>query len=70
MEPIQNQIQREEFDYQMLLDVLKDYGRPRDKISDLLRKGVIVRIKKGLYIFGEGYRKGQRVCKNWAAHLK
>ena len=58
MEPIQNQIQREEFDYQMLLDVLKDYGRPRDKISDLLRKGVIVRIKKGLYIFGEGYRKG------------
>ncbi|MEE4263606.1 MAG: hypothetical protein V2I56_13020 [Desulfobacteraceae bacterium] len=58
MEPIQNQIRREEFDYQTLLDVLKDYGRPRDKISDLLRKGVIVRIKKGLYIFGEGYRKG------------
>jgi predicted transcriptional regulator of viral defense system len=56
-EPIQNQIQREEFDYQTLLDVLKDYRRPRDKISDLLRKGVIVRIKKGLYIFGEGYRK-------------
>jgi predicted transcriptional regulator of viral defense system len=45
-----------EFDYQTLLDVLKDYERPRDKISDYLRKGVIVRIKKGLYIFGEGYR--------------
>ncbi len=57
IEPIYNQIPREEFDYQTLLDVLKNYERPRDKISDLLRKGVIVRIKKGLYIFGEGYRK-------------
>ena len=57
IEPIHNQIPREEFDYQTLLDVLKDYERPRDKISDYLRKGVIVRVKKGLYIFGEGYRK-------------
>ena len=57
IDPIQNQIPREEFDYQTLLDVLKDYERPRDKISDYLRKGVIIRIKKGLYIFGEGYRK-------------
>jgi len=57
IEPIYNQIPREEFDYQTLLDVLKNYERPRDKISDYLRKGVIVRIKKGLYIFGEGYRK-------------
>lgn len=57
IEPIYNKIPREEFDYQTLLDVLKNYERPRDKISDYLRKGVIVRIKKGLYIFGEGYRK-------------
>ena len=57
IDPIQNQIQREEFDYQTLLDVLKDYRHPRDKISDYLRKGVIIRIKKGLYIFGEDYRK-------------
>jgi hypothetical protein len=26
-------IEREQFDYQTLLDVLRDYGRPRDKIS-------------------------------------
>jgi len=57
IESIYNQIPREEFDYQTLLDVLKNYERPRDKISDYLRKGVIIRIKKGLYIFGEGYRK-------------
>jgi predicted transcriptional regulator of viral defense system len=57
IEPIQNRIEREEFDYQTLLDVLKDYARPRDKISDLMRKGAIVRIKKGLYVLGENYRR-------------
>lgn len=38
----------EEFDYQALLQVLKDYAHPRDKITDLLAKGVLVRVKKGL----------------------
>jgi len=54
---IHKHIQREEFDYQTLLDVLRDYGRPRDKISDLLRKGVIIRVKKGLYVLGDDYRR-------------
>ena len=49
-------IEREEFDYQTLLDVLRDYGRPRDKISDLLRKRVVIRVKKGLYVLGDDYR--------------
>lgn len=49
-------IEREEFDYQTLLDVLRDYGRPRDKISDLLRKSVVIRVKKGLYVLGNDYR--------------
>jgi len=31
--------------------------RPRDKISDLLKKGTIIRVKKGLYVFGEDNRK-------------
>ena len=48
---------QEEFDYQTLLDCLKGYARPRDKISSLLNKGLIIRVKKGLYIFGEDYRK-------------
>jgi predicted transcriptional regulator of viral defense system len=54
--PIYRQIKRQEFDYQTLLDVLKDYKHPRDKITDFMRKGVIVRIKKGLYVFGDDYR--------------
>lgn len=57
IEPVLSRITREEFDYQSLLDVLRDYARPRDKVSDLIRKGVIVRVKKGLYVLGEGYRR-------------
>ena len=47
IESIRNLIPREEFDYQMLLDALAEYARPRDKITQWLNKGVIVRIKKG-----------------------
>jgi predicted transcriptional regulator of viral defense system len=57
IETIRKQIPEEEFDYQTLLDCLKGYARPRDKISNLLRKGSIVRVKKGLYIFGDQYRR-------------
>lgn len=56
MASINKHLQREEFDYQTLLDVLRGYGRPRDKISDLLRKGVIIRVKKGLYVLGDDFR--------------
>ena len=57
IETIRKKIEYEEFDYQTLLDCLKDYARPRDKISALLKKGSIIRIKKGLYIFGDEYRR-------------
>ena len=54
---IRNRITGEEFDYQALLDALQQYARPRDKISDLLRRGEIIRIKKGIYIFGSAYAR-------------
>lgn len=57
IETIRNTIAHEEFDYQTLLVCLKNYARPRDKISALLKKGFIIRIKKGLYIFGDEYRR-------------
>jgi hypothetical protein len=41
------------FDYTYLVSQLKDYARPRDKITQLIRKGDIIRIKKGLYITPE-----------------
>jgi predicted transcriptional regulator of viral defense system len=57
IESIRKEIPQEEFDYQTLLECLRDYARPRDKISALLKKGVIIRVKKGLYIFGDEYRR-------------
>ncbi len=54
---LRQKIGQEEFDYQVLFDTLREYSSPRDKISDLLRKGIIIRVKKGLYVFGEPFRK-------------
>jgi hypothetical protein len=51
-------IPREEFDYQTLTNGLRGYTSPRDKITDLLRKGLVVRIKKGFYVFGPVLRRG------------
>jgi len=56
-EPIRKMIPYEEFDYQTLMGALKGYARPRDRITFLLRKGIIIRVKKGLYVFGEHDRK-------------
>ncbi len=47
----------EEFDYQILLTALGGYKSPRDRITRLLRQGTIVRVKKGLYVFGEADRR-------------
>lgn len=52
---LRRKIRSEEFDYQLLLDILRPYSQPRDKITKLIRKGVIIRVKKGLYIFGPDY---------------
>lgn len=56
--PLRHQIPYAEFDYQTLLTALKDYKRPRDRITRLLRKGTIIRVKKGIYVFGEYDRRG------------
>ncbi len=57
MDMLRMKIPQEEFDYQTLMGALDEYARPRDKISDLLKKEIIIRVKKGLYVFGEAYRK-------------
>ena len=65
---LRNQIGREEFDYQALISSLSGYASPRDRITTLLRSGVIIRIKKGLYVFGEHYRKAP-YCRELLANL-
>ena len=37
---------------QVLLDLLKDYKRPYDKISELTKHGILQQVKRGIYIPG------------------
>ena len=56
---IRQELDRDVFDYQQLTGCLSHLSKPRDKINKLLRRGDIVRIRKGLYTFGRLYRRGQ-----------
>lgn len=57
IEDLRKKVPLEEFDYLILMDALKSYKKPRDKVTQLLKTGAIIRIKKGIYIFGKQYRK-------------
>jgi hypothetical protein len=37
---------------QVILDVLKEYKRPYDKINELVKQGVLILVKRGMYIPG------------------
>jgi len=37
---------------QLMMGLLKEYKRPNDKINELVKKGILISIKKGLYIPG------------------
>lgn len=54
---LRNQSQIEEIDYTFVMDCLKDYKSPRSKLTTLLQKRDLIRVKKGLYLFGSDYRK-------------
>ncbi|MBM3198487.1 MAG: hypothetical protein FJZ58_04440 [Chlamydiae bacterium] len=44
-------------DYGFVMDCLKDYKNPRVKLHHLLTIKALVRVKKGLYVFGENFAK-------------
>lgn len=44
-------------DYQQVTSMLEGYAKPRDRISALLKKEELVRVRKGLYVLGERYRR-------------
>lgn len=54
---LRNAVQGEIFDYQMLMFHLSEYKKPRDKATLLLKNQSIIKIKKGLYIFGPTYQR-------------
>src|SRR6266404_6285360 len=47
----------EELDYGFVMDCLKDYKNPRVKLNHLLKIGALVRVKKGIYIFGKNFAR-------------
>jgi hypothetical protein len=67
-EQLRQAIPFEEFDYQTLLDSLRGYAFPRKKITSMLHKREILRVKKGLYLFGEGQRRSP-YCRELLANL-
>lgn len=54
---LKEKIPQEEFDYQTLSSALASYTAPRDKITSLMKQGVIIRVKKGVYVFGKAWRR-------------
>ena len=58
----------EVFDYPQIAEYLKHLKKQRDKVSSLVAEGKIVRIKNGLYIFGEEWRHGP-LCLEMLANL-
>lgn len=61
-------IPREEFDYTLLTGALCEYLAVPQKINELLKAGVITRVKKGLYVFGPSYNRAP-ICKEVLANL-
>lgn len=43
----------EEVGYLQLMQTLKNYAEPRNKIQSFLKKKELIRVKKGLYVFGQ-----------------
>ncbi|MEI8365351.1 MAG: hypothetical protein WCF65_02940 [Parachlamydiaceae bacterium] len=54
---LRDQTQEESFDYSFLMSCLSQYKSPRSKVTHLLRSGEVIRVKKGLYVFGEKQRR-------------
>jgi hypothetical protein len=47
------------FSHGTLMLLLKEYQRPNDKIAEWMRRGDLVALKRGLYVAGPTWRKGE-----------
>jgi hypothetical protein len=65
---LRRKIEAEEFDYTLLRSALAGYSGIKTKINDLVRKKIIVRVKKGLYVFGPDFNESP-ICKETLANL-
>ncbi|PLX47137.1 MAG: hypothetical protein C0613_15035 [Desulfobulbaceae bacterium] len=58
MEKLLRQLGNVPFGHEVLVSLLKGYLRPNDKIADWLAKGVLLPIRRGLYVLGPDEREG------------
>ena len=65
---LRSKVTGEVFDFQVLMDALNIYRKPRDVVTRLLSDGIIIRIKKGLYCFGDALRR-RPVSREYVANL-
>lgn len=65
---LRKKLDGEVFDYPALLSALAAYSKPRDKITRLLADGEVLRIRKGLYCFGEAFRR-EAISREYVANL-
>lgn len=56
-ELFRREVKSEVFDYQLLAHHLKSLKKPGDKVMSLIAEGKIIRLKNGLYVFGENWRR-------------
>lgn len=68
IQQIRNLAPFEEIDYLFLQGILKGYAQPRNKIQSLLRAKDLIRVKKGLYVFGTQVAR-MPYCKELLANL-
>lgn len=54
---LRRRILTDEFDFRTITSALGEYSHPRDRITRLLEQGVILQIRRGLYIFAEPFSK-------------
>jgi hypothetical protein len=54
---IQERAQANELDYRFVMDCLREYGEPRKKLSRLLKTEALIRVKKGLYLLGNKFKR-------------
>jgi predicted transcriptional regulator of viral defense system len=56
MKILRKRAKTEEIDFLFIMNCLSSYKSPRDKLTKLLKSKQLIRVKKGIYIFGEEYR--------------
>ena len=58
--PVLTHFSNQPLSHQLLVSIFKEYERPNDKIYQLAKEGVILSIKKGLYVVGPALNSERR----------